>query len=207
MATTLSRLTQGNSLIIGGIIVIAVTLGSVGWYLQTADADITNESKADMFNFMADTYVTQKSFDSTIFTLENQLKESIEQDTQYATIDDYETLQEQIFNVRAEIIRMHPTSPSEDPANEANKKLVVKLRTEIVFLGQSINVYGTGEPNRPIFAFAIAPNRSIQEATVADENGRWSLDIETSFDDVAGTWSVRVTQDNLRAEPIVVTVR
>jgi len=37
----------------------AISIGSVGWYLQTSDAEITPETKAEMYNFIKDTYVTK----------------------------------------------------------------------------------------------------------------------------------------------------
>ncbi len=196
--------------VIAVALIASITTGSVGWYLQTSSADLT---PAELERFVDDWHADNGG-NGHLFVSQEELKNAHEvinesiaaPHTQYATIDDYETLQKQIFNIRGDMVRKHPTTPAEDPINEG-RKLTVTLVNDIIFLGQSIVIKGDGEPNRPVFAFASAPNRSIQGATVADENGFWLIDIDTSFDDTAGTWSIRVTQDQFRAEPIVITVR
>ena len=48
-----------RSMIIAVVLTAGIFVGSVGWYLQTSDADITNESRADIYNFVKENYVTK----------------------------------------------------------------------------------------------------------------------------------------------------
>jgi len=64
-----------KSLIIAATLTVAIGLGSVGWYLQTSDADIEPESKAEMYNFIKDTYVTQKQLNTIIAGLDLRFAE------------------------------------------------------------------------------------------------------------------------------------
>ena len=72
-------ITQRTILI--GIVVVAVafSIGSA-WQFYAgpsidASADITNESKAEMFNFMAKTYVSQKDHDKALDELKSEIIE------------------------------------------------------------------------------------------------------------------------------------
>ncbi len=94
MVTTLSRITEGKLIGIVAIIIVgAISIGSVGWYLQTADADITNASKAEMFNFMKDTYVSQKQAGNDLvlnIERDNTLRDrviTLESDVQKSILD------------------------------------------------------------------------------------------------------------------------
>ncbi len=185
-------LIMGGTALIGAGIIYNQNLNS-----QIGDIDAWHETNGHLF-------VSQEELKNA----HEVINESIAAPhTQYATIDDYETLQKQIFNIRSEIVRKHPMTPEEDPARPENLSLKVKIRGDLFFVGQTVSVFGTGEAGRPVFAFLSAPNRSIEGATVADENGDWNIDLTTKFDDEAGIWWVRVTQDQLRAEPISIEVR
>ena len=46
---------------VGTIFVLAIIVGSIGWYTQTS-ADIEPESKAEIYNFIKDNYVSQKQY-------------------------------------------------------------------------------------------------------------------------------------------------
>jgi len=52
-----------RSLIIAVALTAGIFVGSVGWYLNTSSADIEPESKAEIYNFIKDTYVSQKDFE------------------------------------------------------------------------------------------------------------------------------------------------
>ncbi len=201
------KLTQNQTL--GAIILIAVGFVAGGILaFQNAEADLTDqEVYRIIMNWHIDNshlYVSQQE----LADAHELINEAIAAPhTQYVTNVEYETLQEQIFNVRAEMVRKHPMTPEEDPARPENLSLKVKVRGDIFFVGQNISIFGTGEANRPVFVFASAPNRSIEGATVADENGDWVVDLTTRFNDDPGIWWIRVTQDQLRAEPISIEVK
>jgi len=186
-----------------GLVTGGVAIGTVQ---NLFDDGNFNELAADYYNFKRDVTAELKALDKQdeiVTGLVFQIRDNLRNETAL----DYEQLAGQIFNIRGEITNKHPMSPEEDPARPENLSLKVKIRGDNFFVGQTISIYGTGEPNRPVFAFASAPNRSIEGATVADENGDWVIDLPTRFSDEPGTWAIRVTQDQLRAEPILVIVR
>jgi len=51
-----------RSLIIAVALTAGIFVGSVGWYLNTSDGDIEPESKAEIYNFIKDNYVSQTQY-------------------------------------------------------------------------------------------------------------------------------------------------
>jgi len=49
-------------MIIAIVLTAGIFIGSVGWYVNTSSADIEPESKAEIYNFIKDTYVSQKQY-------------------------------------------------------------------------------------------------------------------------------------------------
>lgn len=91
-----------------GIIAVA------GLMYNESEADITNESKAEIFNFIAENYVSQSAFDAVIFTLENHSHDEF-----VAIGDRFTTMEKAHKNLMAMVVTEETT---DDPTPNAVNK-------------------------------------------------------------------------------------
>ncbi len=82
-----------------GTILVATILGSAGIWYQTSSADITNESKADMFNFMKDTYVSLVECEDAL----EDIADTLESTADFA--EDQDKFNDSVFDAVTDIRR------------------------------------------------------------------------------------------------------
>jgi len=191
-----------KSLIIAVVLTAAIGIGSVGWYLNTAEGDIEPESKAEMYNFIKDNYATK---------------------AQIATILEYhDELNEWIIN-HNKMLSKNFTSIAKTLTNHNNQLIVLKAASQIVLppttvgtadyqlrtintdsqdvseFAQNQAVLITGEYDGPESKaiYEVRKNNAfVQSGPIGISDGVFTFAFNAAGDAELGTYTITITIDN-----------
>jgi len=187
----------------------AVAIGSAGWMLSISDADIEPESKAEMYNFIKDTYVNQKSFDSTIFTLENEIKDAIASPhIEFDTLGD-KTLsnREAINEMKIDLARLKIQIGGTGTPTQGT--ISVSVGQTCYERGDVVHLEGMATPSRQLTS-SIYITKSVMEytpTTQTQSNGSYNLFWVVPEDAEIGTYTVKLNDSGGKFGEITVSVK
>ena len=208
-------LSRNFGLLIGLVAVLGLGAG-IG-ALNVANQNVPdNQLAADFYNFRNDVVEELKALDKqdeVMAGLAFQIRDNLRNDTAKDISDVEKRMQALLVNeigkLRMEMILNAPkqTPKQPDPVVVSGELTAKIINSGTVSLGESITISGTGKPDNPVFVVVVTPNRSIQGAAIADETGKWIIDIPTEFEDEAGTWSFRASQGSDRTDSKTFSVK
>ncbi len=198
------KLTQTQ--VLWGIILTAVAFAAGGIIAFTnAEADIEPESKAEIYNFIKDTYVSQADFEKYQEEVEAAIAHPhVEFDSIATSI---KNLREDVNEVRIDVARVKISqggtgTPSQGTISATTEQACYKL-------GELVQINGMATPSRQLTS-SIYQDKDIFEAsptTNTNSNGSFTLFWVIPNDIDTGTYIVKLKDSGGKFGETIVSIR
>ena len=190
-----------NVTILGLVGVLIGVLAIAGLQYNESEADITNETKAEMFNFMAKNYVTQKDHEDALEDLEDDLKDAIAHPhTEFPGIaTSLSNIRNDITDIRNDIRNDTPNQDSNDFNLESCMDYNCTDEGSRFEAGDVIYVRGDNPSNDRSLEYRVydEDNDRLDSRNVSmQQNGPFIIAYQTDNDLVDGTYRIVVEIDN-----------
>ncbi len=159
--------------IIAVSLAIGIIFGSIGLWYQQSDAEITPETKAEMYNFIKDSYVTQGEYDKQISEIiDSMASPHIEFD---GIADSIKDIREDIQELKIEIAKLKNVNTGTGTPNQGT--ISVTVDETCYERGEVITFQGMATPSRQLTS-SIYKDKTVFEAsptTNTNSNGSFQL--------------------------------
>jgi len=193
-----------RSLIIAVVLTAGIFVGSIGWYVNTSSADIEPESKAEMYNFIKDTYATKAQIDILV-DYHNELNNWIT-DHNSKLSKNFTSIAKTLQHHNNQLIVLKAASQIQLPpttTGTADYKLrTINTASQDVrefAQNEAVLIMGVYDGSESQATYEVRKNNAfVQSGSISISAGTFTLAYNVVGDAELGTYTITVTIDNKR---------